>query len=340
MAEKRLFKELKQLVAHHPLQANRQIVQLGPVDEENSIFKWLATIAKPSRDDNPYYYNGQWKLDIVADRSYPIQPPKISFSKLTPINHPNVNVDTGEICLDILKSDAWSPAWNLEHLVLAILMLIDSPEPDSPLNVDLANLFRHDKQAFELVVQYTMWKKNTLYEGTSDISGVKTWSILAYDISGEEEDDELEEKSEGSENGESHGRNSRRISRHNSNLSRQRTAESCEHTPVSTLSNVDIIQSLGEEVKNELIKKATEVEARSPVPQSPPAAAATHEKVRENVSKQVDEIFLNSARNRNTPKAKESDKVVEKVEEQFLRHIDDQVNEIRKLHEHQRTVVK
>lgn len=192
MAEKRLFKEFKLLVRNHPLASNNQIVKLAPLDEESSIFEWQAVIAKPNKDDNPYYYNGEWTLDIVADSTYPLKPPTIKFSKKTPINHPNVNIDTGEICLDILKSESWSPAWNLEHLVLAILMLIDNPEPDSPLNVDLANLFRSDKEAFESVVQYTIWKKNTFYEGQREVSGVKTWAILAYQYSSEEEDHDSE----------------------------------------------------------------------------------------------------------------------------------------------------
>ena len=42
---------------------------------------------------------------------YPLEPPKITF--MTKVFHPNVNFDTGEICLDILKRD-WSPAWSLQ----------------------------------------------------------------------------------------------------------------------------------------------------------------------------------------------------------------------------------
>ena len=55
-------------------------------------------------------------------------------------------------------------------------MLIDYPEPDSPLNIDLANLFRQDKTAFESVVQYYMWKYDTFCTsdgGDKDITGVK-----------------------------------------------------------------------------------------------------------------------------------------------------------------------
>ncbi len=48
---------------------------------------------------------------------------------------------TGEICLDILKS-AWSPAWTLQSVCRAILSLLAHAAPDSPLNCDAGNLLR------------------------------------------------------------------------------------------------------------------------------------------------------------------------------------------------------
>ncbi|CAN3374364.1 hypothetical protein DIURU_000758 [Diutina rugosa] len=161
MADRRLMKEYSALMKNGP--SNPQIVSLGPVDPE-VMTSWEAVIAKPTKDDSPYYYNGQWKLKIEVGADYPRSPPKIKF--VTPIVHPNINYDSGEICLDILKSEAWSPAWDLQHLIGAILMLLDDPEPDSPLNVDASNLFRVDKTGFESVVQYHIWKHNAFYGGT------------------------------------------------------------------------------------------------------------------------------------------------------------------------------
>ena len=164
MADKRLLRELKGLKN----ESNPQILHLAPLKED--LRHWTATIAKPLHPDLPFYYNGKWNLEIDIPDSYPMQPPKIKFSKKTPIAHPNIDIQTGEICLDILKS-GWSPAWNLHHLVMAILMLVDDPEPDSPLNIDMANLWRCDKVAYESVVQYFMWKNRALYDGESHIGG-------------------------------------------------------------------------------------------------------------------------------------------------------------------------
>ncbi|CAN3358895.1 ubiquitin-conjugating enzyme E2-21 kDa [Diutina catenulata] len=168
MADKRLFKEYNALTKGGA--SNPQILSLAPVDPEN-LYRWEAVITKPTKDDNPYYYNGKWRLAIEVPHDYPRRAPKIKF--VTPIVHPNINFDSGEICLDILKEDAWSPAWNLQHLVGAILMLLDDPEPDSPLNVDASNLFRVDKVGFESVVQYNIWKHNAFNSGPRRNSGDK-----------------------------------------------------------------------------------------------------------------------------------------------------------------------
>ena len=59
----------------------------------------------------------------------------------TKVFHPNIHFKTGEICLDILKKE-WAPAWNLQSACRAILLLLSSPEADSPLNCDAGNMVR------------------------------------------------------------------------------------------------------------------------------------------------------------------------------------------------------
>lgn len=52
-----------------------------------------------------------------------------------------IGLQTGEICLDILKG-AWTPAWTLLAVCQAITALMADPAPDSPLNCDAGNLLR------------------------------------------------------------------------------------------------------------------------------------------------------------------------------------------------------
>lgn len=82
---------------------------------------------------------GTFELGIRIPQSYPTKPPAISFK--TRLFHPNISWKDGEICLDVLQNQ-WTPAWTLSSACTAILALLDAPEPDSPLNVDAATLFR------------------------------------------------------------------------------------------------------------------------------------------------------------------------------------------------------
>lgn len=85
------------------------------------------------------FTEGRWLLHIAIPPQYPNKPPTITFA--TPIVHPNIALDTGEICLDLLK-DAWTPAYSILETVRAVLGLLSYPEVDSPLNVDVAALLR------------------------------------------------------------------------------------------------------------------------------------------------------------------------------------------------------
>ncbi|KAK9472738.1 UBC5 ubiquitin-conjugating enzyme [Dipodascopsis tothii] len=122
-------------------------LQLQLVDEDD-LYRWRATI---SGLDGPYE-GGVWAVDIAVPASYPFAPPEMRFR--TPMCHPNVHIKTGEICLDILKTE-WTPAWTLESACMAVISLLSDPAIDNPLNIDAANVLRAgDRQAYEGLVRY------------------------------------------------------------------------------------------------------------------------------------------------------------------------------------------
>jgi peroxin-4 len=111
----------------------------------------LRTLPNPPTN---HTVGGRWLLDIHIPPTYPLSPPSIRF--VTPICHPNVDFKTGEICLDTLKT-SWTPVYTISATMTAIHQLLTSAEPDSPLNVDVAQLFRvgDDVGARSLIRFYT-----------------------------------------------------------------------------------------------------------------------------------------------------------------------------------------
>lgn len=111
---------------------------------------------------------GRWLLSIAIPSTYPLTPPSIKFE--TPICHPNVDFRTGEICLDLLKT-SWSPAYTITTTLTSIHQLLTSAEPDSPLNVDIAQLLRQEDYvgAEALIRFYTETERYTRrYDGARE----------------------------------------------------------------------------------------------------------------------------------------------------------------------------
>ncbi|KGQ11921.1 Protein PEROXIN-4 [Beauveria bassiana D1-5] len=131
---RRLLKELETWRAEQP--EERGIERLGPASDE-SLMQWEAVIN--GHDVGHGYDGGRWLIAIEIPDEYPLKPPKMRF--VTQIVHPNIALQNGEICLDLLK-DAWTPTYSVLECVRAVRMLLSCPETDSPLNVDVAALLR------------------------------------------------------------------------------------------------------------------------------------------------------------------------------------------------------
>ncbi|UVC54598.1 ubiquitin carrier protein [Theileria orientalis] len=122
----------------------KEVREISKLDDPNirlyvsdsNIFRWTAYIRGP---EGTPYENGIYKLSINCPSSYPIQPPTVQF--LTKCFHPNINFQTGELCIDILKTN-WSPAWTMQYLCRGVIYVLTYPNSDSPLNCDAGNLIR------------------------------------------------------------------------------------------------------------------------------------------------------------------------------------------------------
>lgn len=153
-ATQRLLKELKD----YPNNPNEALLHLGPVNDDD-LMQWEAVLK--GVNGTPYE-GGLWQLHIQVPSNYPHAPPNIRFK--TRISHPNISFKTGEICLTLLTSEHWTPAYTISSTLSAIHQLLTDPSPDSPLNVDVAALLRDgDVAGWESIVRY--WTGEERWQG-------------------------------------------------------------------------------------------------------------------------------------------------------------------------------
>lgn len=161
-ASRRLMKELTkwQNEGSKDVDGTVGIERLGPVNDDE-ILRWEAIIN--GRGIGSGYDDGRWLLIIQVPATYPLEPPSIRFA--TPVVHPNVHLETGEICLDLLRKDqGWSGTYTVAECVKAVRMLLGMPEVDSPLNVDVAALLRNgDTLAARGLVE--LWCREQRFDG-------------------------------------------------------------------------------------------------------------------------------------------------------------------------------
>jgi len=103
-------------------------------DESNARY-FHVLVSGPN--ESPYE-GGLFKLELFLPEEYPMAPPKVRF--MTKIYHPNID-KLGRICLDILK-EKWSPALQIRTVLLSIQALLSAPNPDDPLDNQVANQWK------------------------------------------------------------------------------------------------------------------------------------------------------------------------------------------------------
>ncbi|KAF9366260.1 hypothetical protein BGX34_004711 [Mortierella sp. NVP85] len=99
------------------------------VESLDDITHWKAFIPGPVGSP---YEAGKFELDIIK------------FT--TAMYHPNIDKQ-GKICAAILKD--WKPTQTMEQLLNALSDLLDRPDPEDPLDADIAALYKTDYPKFK-----------------------------------------------------------------------------------------------------------------------------------------------------------------------------------------------
>ncbi|VDD78764.1 unnamed protein product [Mesocestoides corti] len=77
-----------------------------------------------------YNAHAAFTVEIKCSLTFPRDAPEVKFA--SPIFHPNIDIETGDVCLNIL--DKWLSCYNLLDVVKSLLFLIDHPNFDSAIN--------------------------------------------------------------------------------------------------------------------------------------------------------------------------------------------------------------
>ncbi|KAJ7197240.1 ubiquitin-conjugating enzyme/RWD-like protein [Mycena pura] len=102
---------------------------------DGNLFEWVGTIEGPAET---IYAGLSFRISISFPANYPYVAPTIKFD--TPCFHPNVDINSGAICLDILQ-DKWSAVYSVQTILLSLQSLLGEPNNASPLNTDAAAIW-------------------------------------------------------------------------------------------------------------------------------------------------------------------------------------------------------
>ncbi|KAK6027926.1 ubiquitin--protein ligase [Ostertagia ostertagi] len=107
---------------------------------ESNLLHWTVLLVP----DKEPYNKGAFKVNIDFPADYPFKPPKITLA--TKIYHPISTIRDKFVSLSWTRTIG--SRQHEQNKMMALLALIQEPEPDHPLRADLAEEFSKDRKKF------------------------------------------------------------------------------------------------------------------------------------------------------------------------------------------------
>lgn len=108
----------------------------------NDYFKWRCIAPGPKDTE---YYGAFLPIELHFPGNFPNDPPQMYIK--CPIWHPNIEYDTGKVCMAILHearddphnayekfTDKWSPNVTIESIFIILMYILQNPTTNSPFN--------------------------------------------------------------------------------------------------------------------------------------------------------------------------------------------------------------
>ena len=92
-----------------------------------------------------YYGGGRFQIKVQFPREYPNKKPQVQFS--TSIYHPNVETDTGKMCLRGL--DSWAAGCKVRSVLDEIKLRIEQPNFEDAVEKGIGQEYKTNRSAFE-----------------------------------------------------------------------------------------------------------------------------------------------------------------------------------------------
>jgi ubiquitin-conjugating enzyme E2 D/E len=143
VTDKRLQKELCVILKN-------KIEGIDILPNNDNLREWTVFIDGPKCTP---YEDGVFNLNFQFSDKYPFEPPKVRF--VTPIMHPNINLE-GKVCINLFR-DGWSASMTVQKILLSIISLLSSPNPNDPLMPEIAIMYANNYDKYTVVVKkYTI----------------------------------------------------------------------------------------------------------------------------------------------------------------------------------------
>ena len=112
------------------------------LENEEDLFNWIVVMQGP---EGTPYEGGIFKLHFKFPENYPFKAPDVKF--VTSVYHPNIKLDTGEICQDVFAS-SWAPTQRVTDILEKILTMLREPATSTPLESEICNEFMNNRTKF------------------------------------------------------------------------------------------------------------------------------------------------------------------------------------------------